>query len=350
MIRLAREWAKLGHEVTCFCPTSAPERHYEYADTSYGDGFPGTALGFHEYVEHGAALTCLRNFQYDAMISWEFLPVLGDSQVMELQPFVAVEMQVAHFEPAFADMLVLADAIFVLSDWHREFAMHEQPDLDPDKIRVLKNCVDLERYPWSEDDAEERRLANSFFYSSSPDRGLVHILRLWPELRQRLPGATLTVAYGVERWVGGARWQHQKLGEMAVEIEALMKQDGIFDVGSVGQAQLAKIQTSSTAMLYPCDTIQSTETGCITAVEAGAAGAPMFLAACDCLPSEFGDVAKFVDLPFDADEYLDQLTSVLADPDEYAKMRDDGRRMAEGRTWDKAAKLWLGEITSLSRA
>jgi hypothetical protein len=33
-------------------------------------------------------------------------------------------------------------------------------------------------------------------YASSPDRGLEHLLRMWPQIKEKIPGAELHFCYG----------------------------------------------------------------------------------------------------------------------------------------------------------
>jgi glycosyltransferase involved in cell wall biosynthesis len=336
MLRLSNEWARAGHEVTNFVPVQLPQR--------YNGG-----SGMHEYVPLTLAPEMLKNFSYDAVVSWE-MPEVFQDEVAEMQPVRVVEMQVAHINPYMEQFLPNASAIAVLSRWHGDFVLADALSATPEQIHVLPNGVDLMHYAWDRDHESRRTAAKRFFYSSSPDRGLWHLLRMWPEIRGRYPEAQLHVAYGVERWTSGAKWQHLRVGEMATEIELLLRQPGVVDVGTIGQERLAQIQRRSAAWLYPCDTIQPTETGCITAIEAGAAGAPMIITDCDCLGSEFGDVASVTPLPFEPAEYVEALFDVLESPTRYAGLRLRGRQLAEERQWQKIAPRWLEMFESLRPA
>jgi glycosyltransferase involved in cell wall biosynthesis len=129
---------------------------------------------------------------------------------------------------------------------------------------------------------------------------------------------------------------------MSVEINELMKQPGVIDVGKVGQKQLAKMQLNATAWLYPADTIQATETGCITAIENMAAGNPCITTDADCLKDEFGEVAEIVSLPMNTDEFAYTVTqNILECPSRMAEMQEKGRNFAEGRDWSRIAPTWI---------
>lgn len=334
LLRLSREWAKLGHEVTNFVRTEQRSR-FEESET-----------GYHEYVDVRLARSILRTFPYDAVIAWECPHVFNDEQVKELQPVRLVEMQVAHFVRLGIDERQMAQdhatGVIALSDWHADFLVHEGLEMEPDRIHVLPNCVSLDLYP-SPGDPEERRKQSppQFVYSSSPDRGLVHVLKAWPQIRGIWPGATLKVAYGAKKWTSEMIWGHYKQGEVAVDIAMGIQQPGVEDVGKIGQDQLSKIQRESTAMLYPCDTLQPTETGCISIIESMAAGCPVITSDCDCLAEEFGDAAMIDGLPFREDEYLGAMSAVLEDKDLYKELAVKGRELAEERQWLNVAPRWI---------
>lgn len=330
MIRLGREWAKLGHEVTNFVPTKESERYNEDE-------------GFHEYVPAQIAEVCMATFPFDAVVAWECPGVFKNPRVQEKQKVRLVEMQCSEL-PMFQDEHAPCATGFVaLSPWH---AGYLESRGFPDPIHVLPNCVDLEHYPRpdvSVQGSERRRTRNRrFFYSSSPDRGLVHLLLAWPKILKAWPDAELMVGYGVEKWTERALWSHFRWGEMAALIRDGMNQKGITDIGKVAPKLLADIQRSSVACPYPCDTIQPTETGCITALEAMASGTPLVTTDCDCLGEEFGDVARIVPLPWDEDRYVDALIETVENPTVYADMAEKGRTFVEeGRQWNQVAPRWI---------
>lgn len=330
LIRLSREWARLGHQVTNYVPTDKPRRFAE------GDGY-------HEYVPFSSVRMGLSTFSYDAVVAWECPIVFADHNVREIQRVRLVEMQCANF-PGGSEQenaARFATGVVALSDWHRDYLVHDGLRMDSSRLHVLPNCVDLDLYPKPRAWEKRRKGPKKFFYSSSPDRGLLHLLRTWPLIRERWPEAELTVAYGVHRLVDQVKWMHFKQGEMAIDIELAMKQEGVIDVGTIGQRQLSNIQRESTALLYPCDTIQPTETGAITVIEALAAGAPVITTDCDCLAEEFSDVAMIDRLPFDLLSYFGAIVAVIDDPELYRQLVLTGREFAETRQWKHVAPRWI---------
>lgn len=325
MIRLSREWARMGHEVTNFVATKTPERIYE-------------GEGFYEFVPAEMSMTMLATFPYAAAIGWESSRCFVHPRVVEMQKVRLLEMQCAHLVtddiPATNEF---ATGVLGLSQWHVDFLEHQGVE---GPFYVLPNGVDLERYP-KRPKAKALTDAPKFFYSSSPDRGLWNLLQMWPYIKNYWPGAELTIAYGVKRFLAEHMWSHRRQGQMAVEMAAMLRQEGVYDIGQVGQDVIADLQMSSDILAYPCDTIAPTETGCITVIEAMAAGCPVVTTDCDCLEEEFGGVADIVPLPFRAIQYVSNIGAVLSDLKKYNDMRKRGREFAETRQWKDIAPRWI---------
>ena len=341
MIYLSREWAKYGHDVTSFVPVEKGQRIYE-RETKYD---PGVQSGYHEYVPLGLTKPMLANFDWDVAIAWECPSVFNDERVRERIGLKITEMQVAHLSGKEQEALENnCDFLAVLSQWAGDLLLHSGLNFDEDKVKVFPNGVDISRYPR---EAVERKFNiptfnnPRFVYSSSPDRGLWQLLQAWPYIREEFPHAELSVCYGVEKWVEHLKWAHNRSGEMAIQIQELMKQSGVVDLGKIGQDRLADLQLEADAWLYPLDSIQSTETGCITAVENAAAANPIITTDCDCMEEEFGRIGTIIPLPFNPQKFAEEAINVLVDEDFMNYQREAGRAFAENRDWRSIAKQWL---------
>lgn len=342
LIQLAKQWARLGHEVTNFVPTQKASRfeeeRYEGGVLMWKDNW-----GFHEYVPLKLARPMLGAFPYDAVVAWECPSIYGDEQVLDKQKVRLTHMQVAHFNNGEQEAAErFSTGVVALSEWAKDFLVHE--GLEHPNLYVRPNGVDIEKYPLHEVVRANENAFNgdpSFVYSSSPDRGLWQLLQMWPTILEEYPKAKLYVGYGVEKYISELRWAHNRLGQMCIEIEEGMKLPGVVDIGKIGQKQLAQLQMKATAWLYPADTIQATETGCITAIENMAAGNPCIMSDADCLKDEFGKVALIEPLPFDPYDYTGDLFDLLTNPLLHAKLAERGRFFAEKRDWSKIAPTWI---------
>lgn len=339
MIYLSQEWAKMGHEVTNFVNVEESSRFEEADNLGRYHPLPNWG-GYHEYVPLSLTRPMLASFPWDVAIAWECPSTFEDHRILNKVKLKICEMQVCHFSPVEMEAAAnYCDYVAALSPWHKQFLLHQGLEMDDDEVVVFPNGVDITKYPatilgkYFEDDP-------SFIYSSSPDRGLWHLLEIWPRIRKDFPKATLKVGYGAQKWIDFNKWSHGRQGEMAVEIEHLLKLPGVEDIGKIGQDQLAELQLNADAWLYPLDAMSATESGCITAVENAAAGNPIITTDCDCMATEFGRVGRIVDMPWNEDNYYNAVKDVLTDEDYYIDLQKKGRKFAEGRDWSIIAKQW----------
>lgn len=338
VIMLGHKWAEMGHHVECIVPTRKSSTR----------GFPNG--GRIDFIPLAGMEAFLRFTHHDVIVSWEDSTVFDHPDVIRNSHLRVIGMQVAHLDLA-EEQLPNIDAIVCLSDWAVRFLNESLGGMVPDeKFFVIPNGVDLSRYPYYGHDVNRVRRNQKFFvYSSSPDRGLHHLLRLWPRVRREvMKDATLQVAYGVTQWTEHLRWSHNIQGEIAREIAHRIKTTrGVIDIGRVGQSKLAHIQAMSCMMPYPCDTFQPTETGCISVVEAMAAMCPVVTTDCDSLGEQYAHAAEIVPLPFDESRYLDAMHGVIHQDDRYFELQDKGRVLAVSRSWDRTSTTWASTLRLL---
>jgi tetratricopeptide (TPR) repeat protein len=184
------------------------------------------------------------------------------------------------------------DEIVCVSEWHKRLT-YDAHNLPPEtKITVAYNFAQEGHF------AEGIKLGwpfkkfDHFIYASSPDRGLIKLLELWPQILKISPTATLSIFYG---WKGASRlgagndaaWNERFLTAKR-KYETLRHQQGITEVGMVDHYRLALEYQKAGVWAYPTD---FHETGCLSAVKAQAAGAVPVCSALAAL-NETGDCAQ----------------------------------------------------------
>lgn len=100
-------------------------------------------------------------------------------------------------------------------------------------------------------------------YASSYDRGLIHLLYMWPAIKNEYPESTLDIAYGWDLFDVSARGNPERMAFKA-EVEMLMDQPGITHHGRVGKGMLGKLRNEADIWVYPTN---FDEINCITALE-----------------------------------------------------------------------------------
>lgn len=180
------------------------------------------------------------------------------------------------------------DKVLCLSNWHKQTVAETHPFLDPERIVVTRNGIDLGLFEPRCDkcggfrgasggvtfpecdtchgDLQLLRNPHRAVYSSSPDRGLQTALELWPLVRAEVPDAELHVYYGFTglRALGGAN------AALADKLEAQAKAtEGVVLHGRVSPRELAREFMRSGVWFMP---EWFSETSCLTAMQAQAAG------------------------------------------------------------------------------
>ena len=168
--------------------------------------------------------------------------------------------------------------VFCLSDWHRSYFLDRFPSLT-DRTSVFSYGIDLDHYPLS-----SNKNPCQFIYSSFPNRGLVHLLRMWPQIRQLCSSATLEIFCDVH-----GKWVNDVSPDEMIEVRQRIQDCqslGVTLHGWVSKDQLRQFWLSSTFWLYPCTFL---ETFCLTALEAAAAQVLPIASACGALLNNISD-------------------------------------------------------------
>lgn len=323
VIEMAKRLAVRGHDVRVYCTCG---------DEMVRDGV--------RYLRAGklfASEAC------DILVAWrsalllepEHGPVNARARVLWVHDVDPANMTIARG--------YLATRVFALSDWHRSHLMREHR-LSGDQVVKTRNGVDFSRFG-----SLPERHPHRAVWSSSYDRGLAHLLDYWPEIRKRVPDAELHIFYGNTAHKAAAEFLSDAvmakwIAETEEKIEALADQ-GVVQRGRLEQRELAKEFLSAGVLLYPTS---FTETFCITAAEAQAAGLAIVTSAIAALPETVfhgvllaGDPDSDTSLP-NGQSYRE----AFIDAAEYAMGMDENERvsiMADARNsfdWDPVAEHW----------
>jgi glycosyltransferase involved in cell wall biosynthesis len=255
---MARRLAARGMRVRVFCPCGA-------------DGiYDGVEYRRSDAEQPGGGVEC------DVLVAWRMAPLLGFARarvrLLWCHDVVAGAWSAAReLQP---------DRVLALSEWHKENLVNVH-DLDPLRVHVTRNGIDLARF-------EERLGPDGYWFqgtnqlpivrdphrviwSSSWDRGLQVLLDVWPQVRERVPDATLEVCYGAGLWERIADESGSEQQRYAVRGlgSRLRREPGVTVHGRVDQKKLAEVMISASAWV---GSLNFDETSCISCMEAQAAG------------------------------------------------------------------------------
>lgn len=177
-------------------------------------------------------------------------------------------------------------------------------------------------------------------YTSSYDRGLQHLLEMWPDIKKAVPDATLDIYYG---WLLFERFTQGNPASMMwkSKMDELMKQDGVKDHGRVSQPELKKIMETAGIWAYPT---HFGEINCISAIKAQAYGCEPVVVNYAALQETVQYGHKIDGDIYDQetkDEFKKQLIDALNNPMK-EEDRDRMQKWAQEKySWENVVKDWV---------
>lgn len=213
------------------------------------------------------------------------------------------------------------DILATLSHIHAR-EMKPTTPFPAEKWRVMYNGVDRGAF------VPGVKVPGRCVWASSHDRGLHHLLEIWPHVRDEFPHAELHVFYdpqGLERFAKMGATDVPFLQELQrrsiyeLEMMVRLKDHGVFFRGSVSREQMQLEMARAEILPYACDPVRFTETCGCTVLEAMSAGCVPVLCYADSFPELWEPRGcPGVPWPYDKDAYLAKLLEVMRAPEQYA--------------------------------
>ncbi len=322
MVQVSKSLAKLGHDVTVFHDTKRPGRYFGC-----------------DYLPRDLLTPLVCQWEHDVYISWDdaYAFRYADRSKLHVLAIQLNDAQIGVFDEAI-------DLYFHPSEWHAERFLGLYPEMSEDKVRPrFTNGIDPKRYI-----KEIEREPHRVIYSSSPDRGLHHLLRVWPHVVEQVVDAELHVFYDMDKWLDldGQMKEQGLLSVTRERAEALREfrkepPKSVTFHGGVGQAQLAIEQLKSSVLAYPCDPVQPTEGFSMTCLEAVTAGCHLITTDADALKELWADApgTTILPLPIDDATWVDTLVKTLQSENSHKTTK-----VQPAYTWTGIAKKWEQEF------
>lgn len=154
------------------------------------------------------------------------------------------------------------DYVIVLSLFHRTLLPSFVPE---SKIVISSNGIN----PTDFMNYGVKREPHRCIYASSYDRGLEHLLTVWPDVRKAVPDAELHIFYGWNNIDKLIKTGDYHLLTFKNKMMPLINQPGVFENGRVGHIELIKEYQRSHVFSYPCS---YEEISCIASMKAQLCG------------------------------------------------------------------------------
>lgn len=225
------------------------------------------------------------------------------------------------------------DKVIVLSNYHKTL-MENAPE---DKLYVSTNGINVSDFV-AVDAKGINRNPNRIIYGSSYNRGLEHILDMWPEIRKECPLAELHIFYGWNTF-DAMNSDNEDLMKWKQQLVQKMQQPGIKDHGRVGHKKLLEEYAKSSIWAYPTF---FKEINCITALKSTASGCwPVFMkqfALVDTCKYGWGVEPKAENVMLA--EFKVNLINALKQPQQEADLIMMKQSVRDKYDWKNVAKDW----------
>lgn len=213
----------------------------------------------------------------------------------------------------------------------------ENGEQKPEKLtmpRTEKNLV-----PTRENTtAKTTRNPHRIIYTSSYDRGLQHLLKMWPDVRKEVPDAELHIFYG---WQLFENFYKDNPGAMMwmSNMNKMMEHEGIVHHGRIAQPDLIEELKKSGIWAYPT---HFDEINCISALKAQAYGCEPVVVNLAALKETVQFGRKVEGSIYDEktkEEFKKELIGALKNPMSEFK-RKEMMEWAKKYEWRKIANNW----------
>lgn len=259
VIHLAEEYAKLGWNVTVYNNCGHKEQRYVYGK------LPLVGVTYKPFWEWN-----YRDKQ-DVVILWRWAKPL-DAEINAPKIFLDLHDVIPEGELNEKRMQRVTK-VFVKTKFHRSLFPHV-PD---EKFAIVPNG--LETYS----DPTIKKDPYLIINTSSPDRSMDVLPKLFKEVKKRVPQAKCAWAYGWDNYINTYSNDSKKMAWME-QIKAEMKDAGIEDLGRLTQAEVGKLYQKASIFAYPTE---FAEIDCISVKKAQAAG-------CKPITTDFGALKESV--------------------------------------------------------
>ena len=243
VVKIAERFARDGWRVDVYCGAGRYEGEYE-------------GVGYWEPSRLGYAGDDERA---DVLVAWRqpaahSLPVRARCRVVWLHDH-------NHGPDAGAE-LGRFDRVLGVSDYHRRF-LGDAYGLE--NVGYVPNGIDLDRF-----DPTIKKVPGRCVYASSPDRGLMLLLKLWPKIVGDQTHPELHVAYGwdnFDKWIGAGRHDMAAFKDECMRL--IERTPRVVFRGRLPQDELARLYCESYASLYPGDFCETSYIGGMEAMAGG---------------------------------------------------------------------------------
>ncbi|MFS8116868.1 MAG: tetratricopeptide repeat protein [Microcoleus sp.] len=310
--------------------------------------------------------------------SLDFLVIVNMvGKALEIKPLLGEDTKLIlwiHNEPGFVFLqgfnnkaeVNACDAFVFVSDWQRE-QFHARFGLDWNRCYVLRNAIApcfTNIFSDNVSILSQKSRPPIIAYTSTPFRGLDILLKVFPEIRQAVPGTRLKVFSSMKVHQIDDNDNQLFFGQLYEECQAT---EGVEYIGSIPQPELVRQLHSVAVLAYPNT---YSETSSIAVMEAMASGCRIVTSELAALPETTAGFARLVSMSGvenlasvtnwnRADKpdwegytrrFVEAIVGVLKEGDATAEnhLRQQVEYVNRGCVWSVRSREWVEWLNSIS--
>lgn len=181
---------------------------------------------------------------------------------------------------------------------------------------------------------------HTLFWGSSYDRGLEHLLFMWPDIIQKYPDAKLNITYGWDLFDALRGGNPERL-QWKENVVKMIQQPGIIHWGRVSKERLKEIREQCGIWAYPT---YFPEINCITALECQESGVVPVTMDDFALTETVGCGIKIkgkIEKLDVQEEFKKQLIELMGDTERWLKESEKGKEFAKSYKWEGISSKWV---------
>lgn len=278
-------------------------------------------------------------------------------------------------DPIIGDFGPHIDAVPCFSEVHQRLLLQMRPMIAPEKCYLTGLGVDLADYehpegcylpaflaPTSQDTwRTSMKVPGRMLYANDPARGLFYVLDIFDLVRQKVPYATLHVAYDFDTQLSWRAWEHSQMAQLLWDCKRRLESTpGVVNLGELTREQIIREELETQVHCMPSDPPGlGTQTHGITQAECAAAGAALVLSDVEAFPEVFGEGAILLPtigryLPevqrrVTAADYAEVVVELMTDAEKWQEASRKARALAETMTWGRVVDRWEEMLQDLRK-
>lgn len=247
-------------------------------------------------------------------------------------------------------MAVKSDKVITVSNWHNQ-VIKDVFKIPDNHLKKIYNGINTDLF---KDNKPFEQRKKHLIYISAPDRGLDLLLDFFPEIKKQIPDIELHVYSSFKTW-GKTDSSFQETEKQIME---KANQEGIFIHEPLPVQQLSEKLKESLLFVYPNHSSEfsyfNSETFCISAVEAQAAGLPVITSSRGALPEVVinNKTGILIDGEPYSDEYktdfINTVIKICQDKKLWDEYSNNAYQWAKSFSWENISKEWKALFLQLN--